>query len=390
MTTVNFPGVDIGLVNGGGLIGAMATPNLPKLRKALANTLLGVSRTKILVLGDSTSLGRGAGTTNSGYDGAKPKSFPVQIAKELSARFGIPMSWDNFLGTGGLDTGWAGYDTRLSLGAGWAPAGLLTQQSWGGEPVINSTTTNAFTFTPTGSWDTADVYYIQQTGYDTCNVAIGGVNIGSFNANNATVALKKATFTSGGAAAVQACAVTRTNVGTSAKIVGIDCYNSAVPAVSVLVSAKGGTVVNYWATGGSAYNVSQSAVWDLLAPDMTFIDLTINDWNANSQAGTNPTTFTTDTQTLITLAKRTGDAGLLVGNPSATPGFGNATAAVQAVYEAIYQSLAQSNSAMFYDQIYRLGSYTLANPNGYYYDSLHLTGMGQMDIARQLAKMIAG
>jgi hypothetical protein len=384
-------GIDINQVNAGAYGTALSTTLVPKWRKALANTLLGAAPNKILIIGASDVVGRGsAGATgNSGYDGAKPGSFPVRIAKEL-ARLGIPATWDSFFGSCGLDTGFVNYDTRIVLGVGWAPIALTTSQSLGAEYFRNTTTTNPLTFTPEGAWNTADVYYIQASGYDTVQPAIGGVNKATFSMANATTALAKATVSSGSTAAVQALTLARTGLGTEFRLIGVDCYDSAVPKARVLVSAKGGTVVNYWATGSQSYNVSKTAVWDLLAPDLTIILLTPNDWNANSGLGTDLTSYLTDMQTLITLAKRTGDVLLMVGSPSATPGYGYATDAIQSSYNTALKSLAYSQSCLFYSHYEKLGSYTAMNPLGYYFDALHLSGAGQNDAARQIVNIIAG
>jgi lysophospholipase L1-like esterase len=338
-----------------------------KWRTAVANVRRGVSNAKLAFIGDSTTAGTGSSITAGKL---RLNSHPSQIAAMFTS-YGIPGGLENVFGTAAIAV--ATYNDKVTLANGaTVTAGNLTL---GGGIHQLTASTHTFTYTPATNCDTYDVYHIKTggTGTSTINIAGGG-----------TLATVTGTLTGGG---VVKTTVTGTlglgplNVVWSSGtnyVLGVDAYNSAIKQVSCWNMGASGAKADQIASTSNGYT-SRSAL-ATLAPDMSVIDVGINDW----VAGTAMTSFRTSIQQIIDTARISGDAMLVVPVPS---GDGTLLSSQRAYADTI-QSIAADNGLRCVDMLVRWGSYSSANGAGFYNDTLHPTGIGYADKAAAIFRAL--
>lgn len=115
-----------------------------------------------------------------------------------------------------------------------------------------------------------------------------------------------------------------------------------------------------------------------LAPDLTIINLGLNDLGN----GIPVSTSIANVQAIITAALKTGDVILVVPN-HINPDSSNEPAYVSSLY-----GLAQQNNLPLFDLTIVLGPYSLAQANGFMFDSTHPSGPGYAKIADGLSQMV--
>lgn len=338
-----------------------------KWMAALGAVRNGDADAKIYCLGDSITRGSfSAATSAQALNG-----WPVQLAKLLSARNLVPAVSENIFGAGGASLTLSSFDSRITLGTGWAPT---TVNSLGGR-TLNGTGTGTLSFTPVSNCNTFDIYSIRNVaGGFTVNLD-GGSTLATVNTSGAKAVIK--TTVTGTLAAH-----TLNIVQTSGNIfiIGIDCYDSTGKKVRVL---NGG-----WSSATStSHTSSQSNAYDPLpalsaiAPNLSIICLSPNDWNN----ATDLAAFSAAMQTIITTCLTYGDVLLMSPPPS---NIALTALATQQAYVDAMQALAVSNGIPFLDLFGRWGSYEIMNPLSFYGDSVHPAGRAYADIASLIARTI--
>lgn len=323
-------------------------------------------RGKIVVIGDSTSMGAGAGTSGtSNLNGAAQKSWPQGLQRFSGSP--IYLSANSWWATQGYDNAagitLTGYDTRLAQGANWTP-NLATL---GGKVIRYATgAVNNFSFTPTYAFDTFDVYFLKNNGNGTCTVNVdGGSSLGTVNTNSGgALVWAKQTFTC--AKGIHQINLVPNN-DAQMFFAGIVAYDSTVPGIDVIQTAIYGSVAGSHTTNVNPYDVIPTLKF--VAPDLTIIDLTIND----SNAGTALATYQANLQIIITAAKLSGDVLLMVGPPSNTAAATNGTLDT---YITVLKNLCAINNCALVDMKDLWGSYTNIQATFPYFDTLHLTTPG--------------
>lgn len=343
--------------------------NMKKWMAARARVETGAGRAKIACVGDSTTAGIGAGTSGTSGTSARQRSYPTYLAAALNARNSrLNATNTSRFGTNGISD--TAYDSRLSVGAGWsqnvaAPAGRF----WN-----NSSTANAWAFTPGAAVDTAVAYYAANGGLGSLTVDIGGSVLSTIN--TATSAALGNTSVALGAAASSTINVKRS--AGNCFFLGIDAYNSAVPDTAIW---------NFGASGAKASDIASNAVaYDPLpglvamAPDLVILNIGINDWDTDSDQAV----FATSMAALITAYKAVADVIVMVPIPSTV---GSASIATQAVYAGLIKAAAYAADVPLISMTERWGSAALA-PTGFMFDGLHATNLGYSDEADLVAQML--
>lgn len=342
---------------------------LSKWRKALAKVRSGGGRAKLALIGDSTTMG--AGSTGASTNNAIVKSYPTQLAALLNS-YHVGALASSSWGIALLPA----TDPRVVYGTGWVQATAVA--SLGG-PMAScpNTATTALAFTPADQWDTCDIYYAKNSGLGTFTVNVdGGATLATVNANATSGFAKETISTTLGSHTVN---IARNGTGGTIYIAGIHCYNSAENVVDVFNLGWYGSKVSQWHVTTNGWSTGNAL--PILAPDLSVICLTINDWNA----ATDTSAYTASMQALIDVAKTTGDVILMTGVPSSTS---SASVEQQATYNAICASLAASNDIQIIDLTERWGSYVESNALGYYADGLHPLAIGYADIAAVVSAKI--
>jgi lysophospholipase L1-like esterase len=343
--------------------------HLPKTRAAIAKVRAGVSDGKVIVIGDSTVYGQGAGT-GSGAVGARALSSPVNLAKLLTTR-GIPANSEEihcpYPGSG--DTV-PQYDPRISLGSFIVDTTLSTLSGY----AFRANGAYTLALTPVAAFDSVDIYYIQGSSGSTFTVNVdGGATLKSVNSNGSN-ALAKTTVTG----------ITRGThtlnivaVGATVWIVGIVPHDSQNPSLSVMNFGWIGAKSSTFLASSSAWSAANC--WPIWAPDLVIVNLTINDINS----GTPAATFAANMKQMLTSIHSAGsDIMLVIGHPIGTANGAN--------YEYIVEqanSLAETFNAPIINLIDAYQSYAYWNTIIPYYDTLHFTAQGYWDEASRIAEL---
>jgi len=347
-------------------------PWLPKWGAARANVLAGISNAKLLCLGDSTTAGFGArpGNVNSiAY------SYPTVLANLLTAA-GLNSSWqsrwaDNNSALSGYTIN--SWDARCNGGDGYAPYPLPTLG--GGLFMGTAPYTMAFSFTPATPFDKVDLYDTTTGTAATYVANISGV--GTITPSQAAApALRMQTISATLGSNSLIVAPTSAN---PSFFIGAIAYNSAVKEVSIINAGFGGGTAGTFNSGTDAW--SPLNVLGFLAPDLTIIDLTINDAILDTALAN----YMTNLEAIVVKAKLSGDVILLGGVPI-DPSYGGATLAKQTAINNIAAAIAAKNGANYISMFDLWGSFTAINNAGWSSDlQIHPNAAGYAAQAALLA-----
>lgn len=351
-----------------------ATP-LRKWRSAVAKVLAGEARAKLLFVGDSTTVGAGAGTGGSGnMNSAISRSIAARVASNLNRT--VPTMWDSIWGSQNVTSlvTYPAYDPRVSLGTGWSMAGGGTL----GSHFFQYTTGSAGTlaFTPTASCDRATVYYYRNAGQGSYAINVdGGATISTVSTAGAAGFVADTVSFAAGTHTINLVASNNGNMFIS----GVIPWLSTTVSVDVILGGWHGALAG---TINGAGSFGPLTALRAIAPDCTVINLTIND----SNAGTDMATYRGHMASIIAAAQESGDVILMVGPPSNTVAATNGTLDQ---YVATILDLADYYGCGVVDLKERWGSYAESSPTLPYFDNLHPNNRAYADVARALTNALA-
>jgi lysophospholipase L1-like esterase len=346
--------------------------NLPNWNTALGLRAAGTRNAKLVCVGDSTTMGIGADGSNHA-NGAN-LGWPAQLAQMVSnSGYG---SWfgDHNVELGGTLT-LAQFDTRVSIGS-WVSTGNGTQTMGG--PMMRATSASGgpLAFTPRNYVDTFDVYTFTNNVAASLSIQIDAGSATTLSQNSANSLVKTTLTTTLGSHALNVNWISGTPF-----LVGVYGYNSAAKEISIINAGISGGVVG--TTTGTGWT-SQSgnpwaplAVLEAVAPDLTIINLNINDCNA----GTAQSTYVAALQSIITAAKVSGDVIITSANPTTT----SASLGTQATYVGYVSALATTNAIPFIDIFNLWGG---VNQSQWMFNGLHPNFSGYTQIAGYILKAI--
>ncbi|UVT31825.1 LipC-like lipase [Gordonia phage Kewpiedoll] len=357
------------------------TPNLRKARAALARVRNGSGDMKLLCAGDSTTGGAKASTAAT-Y--VAQKSYPHQLAGLLNAHM-IP-SAPGLATPRGTSTAITA-DTRWNAGAGWAMNGWTNAYLGFGGKGANfrgtGITGGPLTFQYPGvNADTFDVYYRRAPSSPTAGTfsvqATGGsvVNVDAAAVGGAP-RIDKVTVTAGAAATTNVVTVLGLTDAKSVEIVNIVPRLSTKSQVLVGNAGISGSTTVDWVTYSSnnvANDFGGLGAIKAYAPDLTILDLGINNANALSMPVGE---FIPSLQQIIAAAQVSGDVILKTMMPTAAS-VAPATAALEAQYVAAIKQLG----------LPVIDYFTRSAPGNDYLaagmlnaDGIHGTDLGYLDVA---------
>lgn len=353
-----------------------APQQLKKWRAALASVKTGVANARILCIGDSTTFGAYSNGTGSGAWNAL--NYPAQLAARFNSA-GINAHSNSWMGAGRTITDQLPFDSRMTTTSDWT---VFTPQGIGGFiPCSQSVTgTGYLSFTPTVNVSTFNIFYVQTTTARSFNWNINGGSNTNVSTLNATTGLAVATAT--GTLGANTLNIQYSSGSNYIYINGIEAYDNSKKWVSVINAGWRGSTASSWNQSASLYNPIPAI--SVVAPNLTLINLSINDWNA----GTAISTYIANIQAVITAALATGDVILVTANPSQTPFSGDATQSAQQQYVTALYGLAASNNLVLIDLFSRWGTWTSSNSLGMNYDNLHPNQLGYNDMAQFIANVI--
>lgn len=318
--------------------------------------------------------GPGDSTTAGSFSSSKTSTYPNVLANLLTAA-GINSSNEGFFATHGYLSPINFSDANLSVGSGWNVA--TSQFVYAGRCFASSDTT-LLSYTPYNTVDTWDIGYVAYGSGGSFSVGIdGGAPITTINAVNASTLVSVATVTV--PSGTHRLDITQVTAGPVLILYAIGRV-AAQKRVKIYNGGSSGATVAFY-TGGGASTFNPVPMLKTLAPKLSLICLTINDWNA----ATNTATYTAGLQSLISAAQLSGDVVLVCGAPSQTT---VSSVAQQAIYRSIVQSLALLNNCVLLDLTTRWGSWAAANTLGWYANNLHPNDLGYADFGAATAAIL--
>lgn len=371
-------GVEIGAATaapGGVLAGVLggtrfAVPDLPVWSAAVRTMQAGGREARLLCIGDSVTQGYGGvlgGWTPNGRAGA----WPERLAAMMSGR-GLPASAASVAGAGAADGasgGYSAYDPRVTMGAGW---GVNALTGMGGKLFSGAaSSTGVWSFQPDRPVDRFDLWAVT-------NTALGVLTVETDGAVRASVSTTKAASMEVTTVAVPETAgpvSVRWASGGAVFIAGGVAWRSDVRRARVINAGWGGARITDWITTDQPYRAYGSI--PAVAPDLSVVCLTINDWNA----GTAVSTYKAGLGTLVDRCLTTGDVLLMTGCPS-DPAQGKASYAAQtALRDAVFDVAATRGLAGPIDGTALFGG---SFAGGLMFDSVHPNAAGQARIAEAI------
>jgi lysophospholipase L1-like esterase len=329
--------------------------NLPIFRQAVLNSLNGISDTKILCIGDSTTAGVGSSTQTTI---PAAKGFPRQLAEIFSTRL-----CKSAQGIGNPRRFSGDPDNRWTYGTGWNFGGF----SW--SDADGSTPAGILKYTPDGgtTFDGFDVYYIKNSGLGTITVTATGGSAVVVN-TSAAAGVGKATVMAATAAGNNSVEITGSG---NCYILGVEPFLSTQRRIRVGNVGVPGSTSTSWNTATTGYTRMASLI--TYAPHLTIVSLGLND--AGSSVST--ATLETNLNAIITAAKTVGDVILWTPPPPT----GAPYQAGIASYQATYAAVAVAQSIPLVDIYTRFGGTWNASLMT---DSLHPNDSGYLIIAEEI------
>jgi len=360
------------LVSGGGIPPWTKHPQLASFKAALLAARAGTADCKVAFVGDSTTMGAwGAG---SGYTGARPFCRADKFADFLRAS-GFTAYKSSYWGDSYTNTLLAAYDTRITRGTNWVSNFLSILGGTSNTHNTNGSFTT-ISFAPTEIIDTVDVYYITNTGYGSCQVLVDGVVNGAALTGAGSLAVVKATRTF--SAGVHAIGIQKTVDGTF-HLLGVDCYNASAKGVRCWQMGAGGVKASDVAAAAAVYD--PTSLLKTYAPDLTVINLGINDW-LNATA---PATYQAAISTIVDAARLSGD--VLIEVPVASS-YASTSQANQELITFALRQTAANKGVPIADLNAAMRNYTSATTAGYFLpasDLIHPGPTGYQFMANVLA-----
>ncbi|WP_199085481.1 SGNH/GDSL hydrolase family protein [Bosea sp. ASV33] len=351
--------------------------NLRKWQAALAKVRAGLGRARVVFIGDSKTVGNGAGTSsaNTWSTAAEPRSKIAHVVRQLNAA-GIPANRQAWFGTNAFASPAIkiAYDPRLSGLANWTGGNATL-----GGNFFATNLTNSLTFTPEGQCDTLETYYKQRSGDGTFTInADGGATLATLSGNSPTDGYLKNTVTV--AKGAHAFNIQRTG-GSFVSIGGMLTYDSAVPAIDVINGGAFGTVSSFHTSGNGSWAAANVLL--VILPDLVIIQLGSNDLNTNVDVAT----YTANILDIITKAKAAGaDVVLEIATFANVGGYG--TDEQREAYRQALIRLGSTYGCVVVDHAARFVSFSNANAIGLMRDAIHETEPGYADEAQALVSAL--
>jgi len=351
-------------------------------RKAVANTVLGISDTRIAMFGDSTTRGVGAGGTSSGSQ--YRNGFPKRVADMLNGYRGIKVTNNSWYGSGTADPSKVGvtltYDNWLATsGSGVTVDSSISTFAIGGY-MVKLSNTGTFSFTPGSSFDTIEVYYYQSGSSATVDVNVdGGSSLVTLSRSGASAIVRSTISVAAGNHTINVVWGSGTFY-----LYGIRVYTAAVKEIAIM----------NWGTGSmaaaSGWSQSPANQWEIpiavantaagVAPHLAIVDFGINDCSQ----GLSITQFESNLRYLIGRLQINGDVILKTpvwGPSSGITGLNS--------FSAVIRSVALSLDLPYIDMQTRWGSPATANNLGYFNgDFVHPTLVGYADEAQLITEVL--
>jgi lysophospholipase L1-like esterase len=333
---------------------------LSRWSEARSRARAGQGAARLLMLGDSTTFGYGA-QGGAGHL-RTPYSVPAQIAALVTASRAVRAQANGWMGLS-LPAG----DPRITLGTGWTAT--ASPPSLGGATVMATEVGSVLSFSPGAPVDHFTIYHIASPGNGAFLVDVDGTGAVPVDSRGPA---RIAAFTLCVRPGRHTLNITSSALASGIFIVGCEAGLSAEDQVVVIGAG--------WQGAASAQIADDREYWSSanvigqLRPDLTTINVGINDWYGDVPIAQ----FAAGVQSLVRAAAACGDVALFAPtptNPAIVP------AATQRSYVQALAQIADANAIPLIDLAARFGSWESANGRGWMNDDVHPNARGYAEVA---------
>lgn len=345
----------------------------PGWKQAVDAVRAGTDDAKILCLGDSTTHGTGSSTASTV---AQYQAYPAQLARAVIKHFG-PAAYGLTIPPAGTP------DDRFTLGSGWIRS-TQTGLGFGGgrnAALFASAASGWATFAdPTIYTTHFDVYYVVNTTSTAGTLqlmATGGTAVTVECGSQSAREIRKVTVAAGSAGTGNVLSMRNTHTTGSVYVVGIEPRNNGAKKIIIGNAGVSGSTSADWvklpADNTDYLNWSSVGAIKAYEPDLTIIDLGINDAGDSVEAAT----FMANVQKLIDAATSVGSGVIL---KSMIPSNGD-----RWNYESEYADAMIATGLPVIDMFNHYGTWAESDAAGMMYDNLHGNDSMYIDEAEYIA-----
>jgi hypothetical protein len=330
---------------------------------------------RIAFVGDSKTVGAGAGSGTNFTVNAFARSRPARVAALLAAG-GLPVRTDTFFGCAGMTSiaDLLAYDPRRSGFSSWS-GGV---NSLGGA-TMSTGNTNPAQFQPTAAVDRCSVFIRNGSDRPAFTVTKGSESV-TLTPSGSTggFARLEVSFTTRDATPI---VITRSGSTGNLQLVGLVAWDSSRPGIEIANFGVFGTVTGFYTDMTLGY--SPGTALASYAPHLTIINFGTND----CAQGVPMATWLANVRTIVQQVRPTGSVILTwpaVGGSSPTGG----ADATRSLWRAALRAFAFDNGCLFIDDEALLGGRAAALSSGAFADSLHETAWAYDVEAAAIARAI--
>ena len=359
----------------------------PRWKTAVERVKSGSGVAKVLCIGDSTTYGSSASMPD-GY--MNQNSWPTRMAQYLDRSvattiygLAIPPSDGSSVPERLIDSRWTlgtGWERPANPGVGFGGKNSTYRGSPGGGPLTFADpriTANRF-----------DVYYatITSTTLGTMTVqATGGEPVVVQQGSQPTRTVQKVTVSAGSTGTGNSVSITNTGASGSIYVLGVEAHHATASRIRVANAGSSGSTTGDWVakagTGATAHDDWNVFTYlPVYAPDLTIIDLGINDASSVSVA-----TYIANIQRVADAAYAAGSAVLL--KTMIPSGGAEPRHTREAEYVAALKTQLNPRYAIL-DLFTHYGSFARNNARGWMADSLHGEDRMYEDVGALVAEFL--
>jgi hypothetical protein len=331
---------------------------------------------RMAFIGDSNVVGEGSGSGTRGLTGAIATSPARALATLLGYRT------DHFFGDQNVTiaptpVNYNTYDSRVTLGTGWAPDAGAPNTLGGRFFIAPGGSAGKLRFTPANNVTKFRFWYPVTGSLNSAfTVGVDGTTVDTFSEAGTNAYLDREYSVTSGAHYIEL------GVGAtgSGYVGGVETFDgTATP--SLLQLGQCGVIASNLNDNSNPWSPKQALA--LLAPDYAIVYCTIVD----TESATSLSSYIADMEGLVATLSATADGCLVVGFPSSGVGTTNGYLNEMAI---LLRNLAQDYGWSFIDLRPQLGhSNTRAGTLGVKYDTKHPNAAGATAIANQLYAVLS-
>jgi len=305
---------------------------------------------RVFFVGDSTTVGVGAGSGGSGnVGGSRPYSFPLQAAAYLNAA-GINTIADTVTSDNNMTAGtdWPLYRPDIVL-TGSMTTGSASPTAGGAQKQLIATGTPppSLAITPASAFDTIEVWQPRVSGGGNLNISVDGGTATLYSANNATRDMLRIAQTVAKGTHTITYSGTGGTGGAGVYMPIINVYDSTTPSVQIFNAGARNWKTSDWNSSTNLNANNPIGAMQAVAPHVVVINLGINDYR---QTGITIATFKSNMQAIITAALNIGAKVILVHpNPISAYATTTDTWSAAAVLQAYLDLVAANPTCSFID-----------------------------------------